>query len=139
MEQTCNPQAVQVRISSNAAALETCNHPPATSEVADGSETESFFELNYARGGGSSGGMVRDAGMTIVAAAIRSGNALASSATLAEMVMKPLAQGAITRHALAADSWSHESGDVGSVATPSGMCMALMSTAGAAAIAIAIP
>jgi hypothetical protein len=115
-----------------------CGYPPATTEAADGSRTQSVLELNYARGGGGSGAVVADSGMTIVAAMMRSGNAPASSSTVAAIATKPLAQGAITKHAVAADSWSHE----GSCGVPpgemsSGISMPLMSFAVWPAIGLA--
>lgn len=96
-------------------------------------------ELNYARGGGSSGGLVRDGGMTTVATAMRSGNAPASSLTVAAMARKPLAHGAITKHAVAADSWLHDdSGGGASGEAWVDISMALMSTAACDAVALSI-
>jgi hypothetical protein len=93
-----------------------CGVPPATLEAAERLRNAMSFELDYARGGGGSGGAVRDDGMTADAAETSSGIAPEASLTVAAMVRKPLAHGAITRHAVVADVWSHD--DCGGVLSP---------------------
>jgi hypothetical protein len=100
----------------DARARTTCSVPPATLEAAERLRDAMSFELNYARGGGGSGGAMRDGGMTTAAAEMRAGNTPDASSTAAAMVRKPLAHGAITRHAVVADVWSHD--DSGGVLSP---------------------
>lgn len=103
--------------------------PPATLEAAERLRNATSFELDYARGGGGSGGAIREGGMTTDAAEMRSANTPARWLATAAMVRKPLAQGAITRHAVAVASWAHDdAGGALSCETSIDMSMTLIPT-----------